>query len=270
MRGHAGLAVVSTLVLLCIPGFAPAGCPLMAGVNITCDSKFSSIETCVNAIWSDLAETSALVRSLKNMPDNPADRMARLREAKAAVHPAIRLLGAASDYPNRNRGASCDAAWEIESCEGALRSARHGIELLTKPELVAALSPDTREKLRRFLRQREARYTAGLDLLAASGQGDPSQLCNTTYASVASCERAVAADSTALREQVFPVFMCGQVIPGKFVTAKDAAAEAQRDADRSNLKIVPSNEFTFDVASRFYQNRLQQETELLEKAKQAR
>jgi hypothetical protein len=151
-----------------------------------------------------------------------------------------------------------------------LGPARRGLELLTRPELVATLSPATRERLKQTLRQHETPYAAKLDLIAASGQGDASQLCNTTYASVPSCERAVAADSTALRERVFPVFMCGRVIPGRFVTDKDAAAEAQREAEHPEPIGIRLMEFTFDDALRFYQSRLQEETELLEQAKQAR
>jgi hypothetical protein len=193
-----------------------------------------------------------------------------LRDARAAVLPDIRLLGAASDFDEKNRGPSCDATWDgIELCENEIASASLGLGLLTKPELVAALSAATRDRLTLSLRQAEARYTAKLDLVAASGQGDPSQLCNGVYASLATCERAVAADSTALREQIFPVLYCGRVLPGKFVTAKDAATEAQQDAKHSELKMFPG-EFTFADALRLYQNRLQQETALLEKAKQAR
>ena len=269
MRGHAGLAVVSTLALVCLPCIAPAGCPAMGRVNITCDSGSSSIESCVNAIWWDVTDASILADSLKKTQVRPDDRMARLREAKAAVPAAIRLLGAASDYDYGNRSISCNATWAIDSCERAIRSALRGLELLTRPALVGALSPGTRERLKRSLRQHEAPYIAQLDLLAASDQGDPSELCNTTYASVASCERAVAADSTALREQIFPVFMCGQVIPGKFVTAKDTAAEAQQDAEHPDRKMFRFMEFTFSDALRFYQNRLQLETGLLEKARQA-
>jgi hypothetical protein len=192
-----------------------------------------------------------------------------LRENKATLLPAIRLLGAASDYDDGRRFRPCTATWQIESCEGALRSARHGLELLTRPELVAALPAATRERLKHSLREHEAQYTAQLDLIVASGQGDPSELCNASYASVASCERAVAADSKAVREQIFPLLNCGQVVPGKFLTAKDAAAEAKRDAEHPESKMLRSMVLTFDGAVRFYQNRLQQETQFLEEAKQA-
>jgi hypothetical protein len=91
-----------------------------------------------------------------------------------------------------------------------------------------------------------------------------------TYASVASCERAVAADSKAIREQIFPDYMCGQVVPGRFVTTQDAAAESRRDAAGPAPGIVLPRGFTFDEAARFYGDRLQQDRQLLEKAKRAR
>jgi hypothetical protein len=270
MRGRAGLAVVSSTAMLCIPRVAPAGCPAMSAANITCDSHSSTIAGCANAVWRDLLVASVDARSLETTPENPADRMATLRKFQAAVLPAIRLLGAARDYDDRNFNPSCDATWDgIDLCERALASARRGLEVLARPELVAALSPATRERLEQILRQHETPYAAKLDLIAASGQGDASQLCNAIYASVASCERAVAADSTALRERVFPVIMCGRVVPGRFVTEKDAAAEAQRDAEHPELDGTRLFEFTFDDALRFYQSRLQQETELLKQAKQA-
>jgi hypothetical protein len=243
----------------------------MGVVNITCDSDSSSIESCVNAIWHDFTETSVLAHSLQKTPNNPADRMAMLSEAKAGLLPAIRLLGAAGNYDERNFIPSCNATWDgIDFCERALRSARHGLELLTRSEVVAALSPATRERLKQTLRQHEMQYKAQLDLIAASGQGDASQLCNATYASVASCERAVAADSAAVQEQVFPVIMCGRVVPGRFLTEKDAVAEAQQDAEHPELKMLRIMVPTFDGSVRFYGNRLQEETELLAEARKAR
>jgi hypothetical protein len=240
-------------------------------VNIACDSESSSIESCVNAIWSDLQETSALDRSLVETPGNQASRIALLRETKAALPAEIRLLGAADDYHYMNRNPSCTATWDgIDWCESALRTARHGLELLTRRELVAALSPATRDRLKRRLREGQAQYTGLLDLIVASGQGDPSELCNVTYASVASCEQAVAANSKAIREQIFPDYMCGQVVRGRFVTAQDAAAEARRDVAGPAPGIVLPRGFTFDEAVRFYGERLQQERQLLEKAKRGR
>jgi len=269
--GQAGLAIVAALALVCMPGFAPAGCAIPAGGGDACDSNSSSVEGCVNAIWGNLSEAAADTQILEERPADPAFLMARLREAKAALLPEIRLLGIATDYNENNLSPSCNATWDgIEWCEHAIGSARYGMEVLTRPEVVANLSVATRDRLKQSLRQHEAQYTAKLDLVAASGQGEPSQLCNATYASVASCERAVAADSKAMREQIFPVYYCGRLIPGKFVTAKDAAAEAQRDAEHPEPIGMRLMEFTFDDAVRFYGNRLQQETELLEKAKQTR
>jgi hypothetical protein len=189
--------------------------------------------------------------------------MALLSEAKADLLPAIRLLGGARDYSFRNWSPSCDATWDgIETCESALWSARRGLELLTRPELVAALSPATLERLKQSLRQHEGRYTTQLDLLSASGQGDPSLLCGNVHASVAACEQAVAADSKAIREQVLPVVRCGQIVPGQFLTPEDDSAEAQQDAERPKLKpirIQPS----FKVSEWLYRHRLQQEIAVL-------
>jgi hypothetical protein len=270
MRSQTGLAIVFTLALVCIPRIAPAGCPAMGVVNVTCSTNSSSIETCVNKIWSDLRNTSFIAKSLKSHPGDPAARMALLGRAKDGLLPAIQRLGDANDYTFKNFSRSCDAPYYgIDICEGALRTARHGQELLMKPGLVATLSPATLERLKKTLRQHEAQYTAQLDSLAASGQGDPSQLCNETYAPVGGCERAVAADRSALREQIFPEFSCGRVIPGKFLTAKDAAAEAQRGADHPELRIF-QNDLTFEQAAGFFQNRLRGETEILEKLKQTR
>jgi hypothetical protein len=61
--------------------------------------------------------------------------------------------------------------------------------------------------------------------------------------------------------------MCRHLVPGAFVTAKDGAAEAQRDAEPPELKAQWTTAFTFKNAVEYYQNRLQQETELLAKAK---
>jgi hypothetical protein len=250
---------------------APAGCAIPATGGGACDSNSSSIESCVNAIWGNLNEAATQTQSLGERPGDPADRMARLREAKAALLPEIRLLGVANDYNENNLSPSCAATWDgIERCEDAIGSARYGLELLTKPEVAATLSAATRDRLKQSLREHEAQYTAQLDLIVASGQGEPSQLCNATYASVASCERAVAADSKAIREQIFPAYYCGRLIPGTFVTAKDAAAKSQRDAGRPEPRMVLPGEFTFDVAVRFYGDRLRQERALLEKARGAR
>jgi hypothetical protein len=256
MRNQVGLAIVSLLALVCVPCIASAGCPAYGGVNVSCDATDSSIETCVNAIWEDFRDTAITAHSLEKMPDNPAERIASMSKVKTDLPPAIRLLGIASDYGYKNFSPTCDATRDgIEGCEDSLRSARHGLELLTKPELVAHLSLAARERLTGILRQHEAQYKARLDQVAASGQGEPSELCNATYASVASCERAVTADRIALRNQVFPVFWCGQFLPGKFVTVKNAAEYPH---------------FSFDTAVGFYRNRLQEEAGLLEKARQTR
>jgi len=60
--------------------------------------------------------------------------------------------------------------------------------------------------------------------------------------------------------------MCGRVVPGHFVTRKDATAEAQRDAKDPDWKALRSWQFGFSDAVRFYHDRLQMEKELLEKA----
>ena len=93
----------------------------MIAANIKCDSESSTIAGCVNAIWRDLLVTSVEARSLETTPENPAGRMATLRKTRAAVLPAIRLLGAARDYDDGNFNPSCDATWDgIDLCERAL------------------------------------------------------------------------------------------------------------------------------------------------------
>ena len=109
MRSQTGLAIVFTLALVCIPRIAPAGCPAMGVVNVTCSANSSSIETCVNKIWSDLRNTLAFAKSLEAYPDDPAARMSLLKTAKADLLPAIGLLGGASDYNFRSFSPSCDA-----------------------------------------------------------------------------------------------------------------------------------------------------------------
>jgi hypothetical protein len=63
-----------------------------------------------------------------------------MRRDRSAIPPSIRLLGDASDYNYRNYDVSCDSTWDgIDRCESHLRLARHGLELLAKPELVSNL-----------------------------------------------------------------------------------------------------------------------------------
>jgi len=271
MRKHTGVATLSVLALVYLPWLATANCPRRVASDATCNAESSGIESCVNAIWRNFDQIESLTTSLATMPSNPVDRLALVREAKAGVLPAIRALGQASADGRNNFYQSCDPSTHgIQSCEGGLLDARRGLELLTKPEVVAALPVATRERLKKTLRQHAAQYTDQLDLVAASGQGDPSQLCNETYASVAGCARAVAADRAAIRDQVFPVISCGRVLPGQFLTAKDAAAEARRDADPPGIHVSHIMAFTFEDAQGFYQDRLQRETELLEKTRRER
>jgi hypothetical protein len=140
MRGQAGLAIVSVLALASIPRVAPAGCPSPKITNAMCDGNYSSIEGCVNAIWNDLRF-----------------------DPHASVLPAIRLLGSANEYEYRNISPSRNATWRwdrIVLCERGISSARDALELLTKPELGAALSPATRERLKQTLRTHEAQQKA--------------------------------------------------------------------------------------------------------------
>ena len=260
MADNTGLAIVSLLVLVCTAGNARAGCPAWGSVDTMCDSNASSINSCTNAILSIFHDVAIWEDSLKKYPDHPADRIDLLNKYRGDLVPKIRLLGAARDYDYDNDGPSCDVTWDgIENCENSLRTARNGLDLILKPQLVANLSAATRERVARIMRQHEVEYTAKLDMVAASGRGNSSQLCNTNYASVAGCERAIAADRAAQREQVFPVIRCGRVVPGQFVTAKDAAAEERNGPRYMGL--------TFGEAVSYYRFRLDQEIGLLEKLK---
>jgi hypothetical protein len=271
MRKQVGLAIVSMLAMICMPRFAPAGCPAWDIITLACSADASSIESCVNQLWFDVSDASALTESLARAPSYPAARMARIRTLTADIPVSIRVFGEARDYSYQNGEPKCDGSWiGIQRCKLAIVAARRGLDLLTRPELVARLSAATRERLKRTLREHEAKYVAQLDLVAASFQGDPAQLCTNTYAAIATCERAIAADSAAIRDQVFPVYDCDQLIPGKFLTAKDAAADARRAAEPPAPVPIPSADFNFNGAIAFYRRRLNQETELLEQARQAR
>jgi hypothetical protein len=189
--------------------------------------------------------------------------------AEADLRSSIRVFGEATDYSYRNGEPKCDASWlGIYRCKLSIGIARRGLDLLTQPVLVANLSATARERLRDSLRQHEAKFTAQLDIVVASGQADPAALCSKTYGTVASCERAVVADRTALRDQVFPAYNCGMPVPGEFLTVKDVTAEeAHRKADPTAVRAMLSRALTFEAAQAFFRDRLRQEEELLEKAR---
>jgi len=123
----------------------------------------------------------------------------------------------------------------------------------------------SRSRSKRTFLDHKAQYEAQLDRIAAAGQGDPSQLCNETYSSVTACARAVAADKTALREQVFPVYRCGRTISGELITTRDATAVTPGNDHQANTLIVMGMSFT--ATAQYYTDRLKRENALLETAR---
>lgn len=268
MGRHAGFVIVSAMALICIPYIAPA-CPAYDIISLGCNPGSSSIESCVNQIWYTLSNEQTVTKSPEERLSYPASNVTSRLNADADLRSSIRVFGEATDYSYRNGEPKCDASWlGIYRCKLSIGIARRGLDLLTQPVLVANLSATARERLRDSLRQHEVKFTAQLDLVAASGQADPAALCSKTYGIVASCERAVAADRIALRDQVFPAYNCGMLVPGKFLTAKDVTAEeAQRKADPTAVRAMLSGALTFEAAQAFFRDRLRQEEELLEKAR---
>jgi hypothetical protein len=270
----ASLIFAIFLEMFSAPRSAQASCPqFLIPTNDICSQNSLSIEGCANAIWWNLQDMAILEASIKRTPSAPQARPASITGDTTQIVSAARLLGHATLYGSNMFPRDCDATWNgIETCERQIRSARHGTEILQKPELATALSPAKRIKLEKVFRENAAQSEAQLDLIAASGQGDPWHLCNQTFAAVATCKRAIEADSAAIRDQVFPVLNCGQVVPAKFITAKDVAADAQRNPDHPEIHLfrLRLGGQALEDISRFYHDRLQMEKALLAAALQAR
>jgi hypothetical protein len=225
----------------------------------------------VNAIWQSYWMESTLKDSLQKTPNDPEDRLESLTEAEQARAPAIQLLGIAKDYDLSHYRIGCDQPWMVNLCAMRLRTARRGQALLTKPDLVAALSPATRERLRQTLRLHEEQYSTQLDTAAASGKGNPYDFCTSTIASVPGCERAIAADRAALRDNSFPEWSCSHLWPG-VVNEQSVAAQAERDAQAVKAghplpDIFRSPRLSLSEARRRTEVRLKEELGYLEAAK---
>ena len=206
-------------------------------------------------------------------PKNSAERLERTRIIKSRLIAKIGLLGLASTYNRASLLADCNTAsrpaWAaIDRCKIQLRSAQHGVELLSKQEVVDTLSPNRRERLTKVYATQAEQYRGQLDVIAASWTGDPSALCSETYVSVSACRRAVAANTDALRRQVFPIYRCGRVVPGQFVTATTGKAEEARHANDPPLEkmLWRMSTFPFSDAVRIYRNRLDTARSLLSQA----
>lgn len=266
MRAQIGLAFVVTLIVMVVPNVAPAGCPLILSDDNTCDGKVSTISGCVNAIAGNLSASGYAERSLPGR--DAAARPALMPWIKAGLPAMIERLGSTTEYEAAWLGrAPCDSSWQgIDRCEIELRTAQHGLDVLTKPELIALLSPATRARLQGILQEHKATLIAQLDAIVASGQGDPSQLCNKTYATVAACSRAVAADAKALRIKVFALVECGRTYP-EWIVTPETGAKKNRIAPADEDRVIANNRFTYSDAVRFYRDRLEQEKALLEGAR---
>lgn len=268
--------ILFILVLVCLPQLAPAGCPSMGGMDGTCASDSSSIESCTNSIWEDYQEIKFTIAGLQTSPQDPSGRLANIVAAKSRLMSKIGLLGSALTYKRKPIFSDCDTTFHpglraIDGCKTQLRSALNGMSLLSKKEVVENLSMSNRARLRLAYMKQATQYRNELDVLAASWTGDPSVLCNETYASASACRRAVEMDADALSRRVFSVYRCGQIVPGKFVSAASEAEDGAVHANAASLDRTMWRMMTFPYSYtvRFYQDRLTKEKSLLSQALQA-
>ncbi len=267
--------ILLVLTLLCLPQLAPAGCPLMGSMDITCASDSSSIEGCTNAISEDYQDIKSTIAGLQSDPRNPSERLSQIRVTKSGLTSKILLLGSASSYKRKDVLNECDTmrapTWDIiDRCKSQLISARHGIDLMSRQQIVENLSFEKRERLKLAYTREAAQLEGQLDHIAAFWTGDPSVLCSQSYVSVSACRRAIAMDTDALSRQVFPVYRCGRIVPGQFVDAETAAAEEAQHANDTAPEETVWRMFTpsLSATASIFQNRVDSEKSLLSQAQQ--
>lgn len=263
---YLGLCVVLPLVSTTL---LTSACPMRGALDTACEPRNSSIEGCVNALWIDRWEVKSLRQAIKKFPiKGPDRRVDLLRQRTADLAAMIPLLGGATNYNNLEEDTSlpsCESSADrIEACERDIDSARKGFELVSDKQITKSFPPATLRRLKLSLRQHEAQYVDSLDHVDLASVDDPSTLCNETYASVASCKRAVDADSTALRKQVFPYYGCGRIVPGEFVTKEEPIKHPEARF------VYPGITYSLDDAQCMTEDRLKQETSLLTKLRKTR